>query len=128
MPPATCLGPSAILRLAYAKQDLTALTNALIQRVLAVDPDPGAMMDLATVLQTRGPDWAAECLALQQQAVAQQPSYQVVHGKGTGPRLLALVTPGDFMANTPVDFLLAMKSPGVTKASRRGPVPLPCTT
>lgn len=107
MPPLPCLGPSAILRMVYARQDLTALTNALILRVLAATPDPGAMMDLATLLQARGPDWAAECLALQQQAVALQPTYQVVHGNGTGPRLVALVTPGDFMANTPVDFLLA---------------------
>ena len=106
MSPATCLGPSAILRMAYAKQDLGPLTNALTQRVLGVEPDPAAMMDLATVLQSRGAGWAAECLALQQQAVALQPSYQVVHGNGTGPRLVALVTPGDFMANTPVDFML----------------------
>ena len=106
MPPATCLGPSAILRMAFAKQDLGPLTNLLIQRVLGAEPDPAAMMDLATVLQTRGVDWAAECLALQQQAVTLQPSYQVVHGNGTGPRLLALVTPGDFMTNTPVDCLL----------------------
>ncbi len=107
MPAIPCLGPAAILRMVYAKQDLTALTSALILRVLGAAPDPGAMMDLATLLQARGPDWAAECLALQQQAVALQPSYQVIHGNGTGPRVLALVTPGDFMANTPVDFLLA---------------------
>jgi hypothetical protein len=30
-----------------------------------------------------------------------------VRFSGHGPRLLAFVTPGDFMANTPVDFLLA---------------------
>ena len=107
MPPAPCLGPSAILRLAYARHDLAALTNALILRALSPDPDPGAMMDLATVLQARGPAWEAESIALQRQAVALQPSYQITHGTGCGPRLLALVTPGNFMANTPVDFLLA---------------------
>ena len=107
MPPAPCLGQSALLHMAYAKHDLTALTNTLVQRVLGPVPDPGAMMDLAILLQARGPAWAAESLALQRQAVALQTTYQVVHGTGQGPRIVALVTPGDFMANTPVDFLLA---------------------
>lgn len=106
MPPSTCLGQSAILRMVYAKKELAALTAALVQKALSPQPDCGAMMDLATILQARGPAWDAEALALQRQAVAMQPAYQVVHGKGTGPRLLALVTPGNFMTNTPVDFLL----------------------
>ena len=106
MPPTPCLGPSAILSMAYAKQNLAALTASLIRRVLSATPDPGAMIDLATVLQSRGPAWAHEALALQHQAIDLQPTYQVIHGTGTGPRLLALVTPGDLMINTPVDFLL----------------------
>jgi len=107
MPPATCLGQSVLLHMAYAKQDLSRLTHDLVQRVVGPVPDPAAMMDLATILQARGPDWAAESLDLQRQAVALQTDYQVIHGTGRGPRVVAIVTPGDFMANTPVDFLLA---------------------
>lgn len=107
MPPATCLGQSAILRMTYAKQDLSALTAALVRRVVSPEPDLGAMMDLATILQARGAGWEEEALGLQRQAVANQPVYRTLHGKGTGPRVLALVMPGNFMTNTPVDFLLA---------------------
>ena len=103
---APCLGPAAILHRAYAGHDLGRLTNALVARALAPVADPGAVMDLATILQCRGAPWATEGLALQRQAAALQPSYQISHGTGTGPRIAALVTFGDFMANTPVDFLL----------------------
>ncbi len=51
---------------------------------------------------TRQP-WST-CLL--REAVKIRKDFCVVHGDGTGIRLLAFVTPGDFMANTPVDFLL----------------------
>ena len=106
-PPSACLGPSSLLHRVYAGQDLGALTNALIARALAPTPDPGAVVDLATVLQSRGGALAEEGLRLLRQATGAQPSYQITHGTGRGLRLLALVTAGDFMANTPVDFLLS---------------------
>lgn len=105
-PPSPCLGQSAILHMAYAGQDLGPLTNELVARALSPVADAGAVMDLATILQTRGGALAAEGARLLRQAATVQPNYRIIHGAGTGPRLLALVTPGDFMANTPVDFLL----------------------
>ena len=104
--PANCLGPSAILHMAFAGHDLAPLTNSLVARALASPVDPGATMDLATVLQTQGGALAVEGQAMMHQSVALQPDYRVSHGNGAGPVLLALVTAGDFMANTPVDFLL----------------------
>lgn len=105
-PPSACLGPAAILRRVYAGDDLGPLTNSLIARALAANPDAGAVVDLATVLQSRGGALAEEGLRLLEQATGLQPSYRITHGTGRGLRLLALVTTGDFMANTPVDFLL----------------------
>ena len=105
-PPSPCLGPSVLMHMAYTGADLGPLTGSLIARALVPTPDAGAVHDLATVLISRGGALAEEGQRLLQQTVAQQPSYQITHGSGFGPRLLALVTPGDFMANTPVDFLL----------------------
>ena len=39
------------------------------------------------------------------QALASQRCYRKVHGNGHGVRILAFTTAGDFMANTPLDFL-----------------------
>lgn len=105
--PAACIGQSALLRLVFGNADLTSLTNKLVARALSPVADPGAVMDLATILQSRGGLLAAEGLGLQRQAALVQPDYRVTHGKASGPRILAFVTPGDFMANTPIDFLLS---------------------
>ncbi len=106
LPPSACLGPSLILHRAYAGQDLGALTASLIARALAPDPDPGAVVDLATLLLAKGGALASEGHRLLRQATALQPSFRITHGTGRGLRVLAIVTAGDLMANTPVDFLL----------------------
>ena len=103
--PANSLGHEAIMRLLYEQADVGPLTTLLIQR--AGVADPGAAMDLSTLLLTQGGALAEEGRVMQRAAVGLQPSYEVVHGTGSGPRVLALVTPGDFVANTPIDFLLA---------------------
>ncbi|MBI1171018.1 tetratricopeptide repeat-containing protein [bacterium] len=101
------LGQAAILRKIYEQADIGPLAALLIHRAGAGSADPGAAMDLSTLLLAQGGDWAAEGKIMQRAAARVQPDYEVVHGAGTGPRVLALVTPGDFMANTPIDFLLA---------------------
>lgn len=103
----TSLGHEAILRQIYAQADLGPLAAWLINRAGAEVADPGAAMDLSTLLLAQGGLWAAEGRVMQRAAVQVQQSYEIVHGLGSGPRVLALVTAGDFMANTPIDFLLA---------------------
>ena len=105
-PSSACLGPSFLMHLAYAGQDMGPLTARLVARALTPDPDPGAVVDLATILMTKGCTLAQEGRRLLGQAAGVQPNYQITHGNGRGLRVLALVTAGDFMANTPVDFLL----------------------
>ena len=101
------LGQAAILRQVYEQADLGPLAALLISRAGGAVADPGAALDLSTLLLAHGGLWAEEGRVMQRAASQVQQSYEVVHGAGTGPRVLALVTPGDFMANTPIDFLLA---------------------
>ena len=106
-PVSQSIGQAALLRQLYAQADLGPLANQLIERAGGADADPGAAMDLSTLLLAQGGAMADEGRVMQRVAARLQPSYQVTHGAGTGPRVLALMTPGDFMANTPIDFLLA---------------------
>ncbi|PNB53269.1 glutathione synthase, partial [Pseudomonas sp. GW531-E2] len=75
-----------------------------IERITADASDAAAMIDLSMMLYCHFR--AEEARTLLDQAVAIQRDYCVVHGDGSGLKVLAFVTPGDFMANTPVDFLL----------------------
>lgn len=99
------LGMAEIARAAFHRRDLEPFFEFLRNRVAEDPSDAAAMMDLSMVLQVHGQ--AEQAAEMRGRAVALQKTYRTVHGDGSGPRLLALVTPGDFMANTPVDFLLA---------------------
>ena len=101
-----CLGYAAIVRQAYAGADLSTLMQDLVARVQGPVVDPAALLDLATLLMLQGADLAAEGAVMQRHAIAMQQSYQIRHGAGSGLRILAFVAAGDFMANTPLDFLL----------------------
>ncbi|WFU09510.1 tetratricopeptide repeat-containing protein [Rhizobium sp. CB3090] len=99
------LGMQRIVSLIYAGADVTPLWNELMQRVGADGSDAAAIFDLATILQTL--NRSEEAQQVLRGAVDLSRNFCVVHGNGQGPRLLAFVTPGNFMANTPLDFLLA---------------------
>ena len=101
-----CIGYAAIVRHAYAGADLTYLTRDLVAQVQGQMVNPGALLDLATLLMLQGGDLAVEGALMQRHAIALQKSYQINHGTGLGLRILAFVTAGDFMVNTPLDFLL----------------------
>jgi hypothetical protein len=101
---ATILGKAAVIRYAYDGGDLSVLLNGLVAR-LDVDPsDAAALMDLSNVLWAAGQrDKARE---LQTAALALRRCYRPFRSAGKGPKLLAIVAPGDFMANLPIEFLL----------------------
>lgn len=98
------IGMQKIVSLIYAGGDVAPMWNELTQRIRADATDASALFDLATILQTMGR--ADEARQMFRSAVDLRRDFCVVHGNGQGPRLLAFVTPGDFMANTPLDFLL----------------------
>ncbi|MBI1218832.1 MAG: tetratricopeptide repeat-containing protein [Rhodobacteraceae bacterium] len=97
-------GLAALARIAFAQGDLRPEAARRIARLEADPQDAAALVDLATILQAQG--LAEPARALLAEAMEITRDYTVVHGDGSGPQVLALVTPGDFMANTPLDFLL----------------------
>lgn len=74
---------------------------------LASHPDPAeGLLGLSTVLQYLGR--IEDGLEMQDKALALRQHYRVIQRKSLkGPRLLALMVPGEYlMANTPLEFLL----------------------
>ena len=101
---AAILGTAALVGLAYAGGDLEAVWSRLVSRVTADPTDAAALLDMAVMLQTSGQ--RDKGLELQRAALRMRRCYYRLYGRGDGLRVLAFVTAGDFMANTPVDFLL----------------------
>ena len=99
------IGLEAIMRMAYAGQDLNGLYQQLIARTNADPSDAAALMDMSVVLQVSG--HKDEGLRLQGVALQTRRTFRRVYGDGRGVQIAALMTAGDFMANTPVEFLLS---------------------
>lgn len=98
------IGIHAIVQMAFDRADFSPLWNMLMQRVQANPFDAAAIFDIATILQSLGR--TREARQTLDTALSLRRDFCSVHGEGTGMRLLAFVTAGDFMANTPLDFLL----------------------
>jgi hypothetical protein len=102
--PPVPIGLARLAKLAFDGEDLAPLAGELSARALAAPPDPAALMDLSTVAQLTGR--RDDRLALQTAALSLQ---RVYRQPGTGVnslRLLAFMAPGDFLANTPLEFML----------------------
>jgi hypothetical protein len=99
------IGMATILQMLFSQLDLTPKWDALQQRIAVNPGDAVALHDASQILQGLGK--TDEALAMLDRALKLRRDYCVVHGTGRGPRILAFVTPGDFMANTPLDFLLS---------------------
>ncbi|MDD2913788.1 MAG: RimK family alpha-L-glutamate ligase [Gallionella sp.] len=103
------IGLAKLMRMAYSGVDLAPLGTQLIGRAGASSSSTAAsanaLMDLYTVLLLRG----ERELALSMQAAALRLQQIYSAPTATAPvalRLLAVMTPGDLMANTPLEFLL----------------------
>jgi len=101
----TIIGLAAILRMAYEGQDLRGLWTSLLERVTANPLDGAALMDMSIIAQASSN--RDDGLMLQSAALDVGRVYRRPHGRGDGLKVVAYVTLGDFMANTPIDFLLA---------------------
>jgi len=102
--PAEVLGPARLSRMVFEGKDLQPVWDAAMARASASAADAGARMDLATMLLLTGQQEAG--LALQAEALALNAAYRRPTRARANATLLALVAPGDMMANTPLDFLL----------------------
>ena len=98
------IGLATLARKAMRGEDLAPVARSLLAR-LAADPlDATALLDLSTIEQLLGA--AANRISLQTQALDLQRLYRQEAPEADAPILLVLVAPGDFMANTPIEFLV----------------------
>ncbi len=102
--PCPTIGLAALMRLAYAGESLQPVWDQLAARVAADPADAAAMMDMSVVLQLSGERQRG--LDMQAAALELERVYCRPHGRADGLRVAAFVVAGDFMANTPLDFLL----------------------
>ena len=121
--PATSLGLAVLGRLVFEGNQLEAVWNDLIARLTANAADPGAMLDLSTLLQMRGDREGG--LKLQASALELHRCYRTTHGSGGTLRILAFMAAGDLMTNTPLDFLLEGSDVELTIWYVDGAIPSP---
>jgi hypothetical protein len=102
---ASLIGLASLMRQAFSGVDLKPLGTRLIERAANHPDDAHTLMDLSTTLQLTGNRDIA--LATQAQALALQQLYRLPTARAeVAIRLLAIMAPGDLMANTPLEFLL----------------------
>jgi hypothetical protein len=102
--PAEVIGTARLARMVFEGVPVQPLFERLKARAQAAPSDAGALMDLATLLLLSGQQEAG--LDLQAQALAMQRAYVRRARTPADLTLLAIVAPGDLMANTPLDFLM----------------------
>lgn len=98
------LGMAPLVRHAYEGGSLAPAWETLIARVTANPNDAAALMDMSVVLQVAG--HREKGLEMQEAALRLERCFSQPLGEGGGLRVLAFMTAGDLMANTPIDFLL----------------------
>lgn len=99
------LGVATLCRAFMAGDELPKIYDRLTARLERDPNDAYAMLDLSMIAHLLGDKEAH--LRLQRQALSQQRIFSLA---GSQPRnqvrLLAIVTAGDFMSNTPLEFLV----------------------
>ncbi len=99
------IGLATLMQMAFSGADLGPLGTRLLKRAETHPHDANTLLDLSTILQLKGNRAAA--LAVQSQALEMQQLYHMPAAKdATAIRLLAIMGPGDLMANTPLEFLV----------------------
>ncbi|HKJ22232.1 MAG TPA: RimK family alpha-L-glutamate ligase [Gammaproteobacteria bacterium] len=99
------MGLASLLRLSLSGADISPLGQKLLERAQANPDDANSLMDLSTVLQFMGDRELA--LSMQAEALRMQQLYRLPATGGTPAiRLLAIMGPGDLMANTPLECLV----------------------
>ncbi|WP_210266363.1 tetratricopeptide repeat-containing protein [Mesorhizobium sp. NZP2077] len=98
------MGKAPIVRAVFEGRDISPLWNELFGRVSADTTDSAAFLDVSILLHAIGEEDKA--VLSQKAALDISRKYRIRNGKGTGPNVLVFVTAGDFMANTPIEFLL----------------------
>lgn len=104
--PAVPIGLARLAKLAFDGTDLNPLWHDLLARAIDSPDNAATLMDLsilANLMGKRDERLVLQAHALEVQRLYRQPAKSGAPG---GLRVLALMTPGDFMANVPIEFLL----------------------
>jgi glutathione synthase/RimK-type ligase-like ATP-grasp enzyme len=103
--PEPLMGLATLMSMAYDGIDLAPLGIELVHRATADPGDATALMDLSTIMQLDfAPDVAMD---LQAQALQIRQCYSLPAAEGReAVRVLALMAPGELMANAPLEFLV----------------------
>jgi hypothetical protein len=101
------VGLPTLAKLAFDGIDLASTWNAFARRAGEVPTDAAVFLDLSTIAHLQGR--RDDRIALQSEALRLQRIYRQLPARPeTEPlRVLAFMAPGDFMANLPIEFLLA---------------------
>lgn len=96
------IGQPTLMAMMFNGDDLSSTAEHLIHSAEAHPDNAEALLDLSTILLLRGDRDVG--LSLQRQALGIKQAFNIQ--KGSGLRLLILKTPGDFMTNSPIEFLI----------------------
>jgi glutathione synthase/RimK-type ligase-like ATP-grasp enzyme len=104
-PYAPLIGAAALMRCAFRNENLRPIGEMLLARAQSNPDDANAWLDASFVVQLLGQREIG--LEVQRQALAISTLYRLpAPAQATTLNLLVLMGPGDFMANTPIEFLL----------------------
>lgn len=104
-PHAPLIGAATLMRCAFYHDDLRPIGDMLLARAQANPDDANAWLDASFVLQLLGQRGAG--LDIQRHALGIRTLYALpAPARTPALNLLVLMGPGDFMANTPIEFLL----------------------
>jgi glutathione synthase/RimK-type ligase-like ATP-grasp enzyme len=106
VPYSPLIGVAPLMRSAFMQEDLTSTGTALLQRAQENPDDANAWLDCSVYLQLTGDK--AIAMRMQAEALRIRATYSLpaTRPDAAGLRLLAIMGPGDLMANTPIEFLL----------------------
>ena len=120
------MGLARLMRMAFEGQLLMPLGEALLARAVADPSDANALMDLSVVLQLQNLRGAG--VATLKEALKTQRQYELPASTGPRLRLLAIMGPGDLMANAPLPFLFEHSDIALTMLYLLPGEPLPATS
>jgi glutathione synthase/RimK-type ligase-like ATP-grasp enzyme len=98
------IGLARLTRLAFNGDSLEPVRSELARRVRSNPDDATAWLDLSTIAELEGRPNLRR--VLQQHALELERVYRQPTSVSDPIRLLALVAPGDFLANMPIEFML----------------------
>jgi len=118
------IGAATLMRSAFRSQDLRPIGEMLLARAQANPGDANAWLDASFVVQLLGQ--REDGLDVQRQALATRTLYTLpAPSRAPTLNVLVLMGPGDFMANTPIEFLLETSDIGATVQYVTLDLPLP---